>query len=486
MKNRLKLDLLPKKSGAAMLGLTLDGSRLEGVVLRRTNGSVQLQQSFSVTLSLDPLTNDAELVGREIRNQLNAAGVREKRCIVGVPLQWALTTHVKLPDIPEADVESFLQLEAERGFPCDVATLMLATSRCTLPSGEKYATLIGVPRNHVTLLEQALRAAQLKPVSFTFGIAALQPPEAATSNGVLALKIGESHVRLQVSGGGGIMALRTLPGVHDTQPGERQLQVDVLARELRITLAQLPSEIREQVHRVRIFGPRDIAQPLADQLELRLEALDLQVEVVTSYSANEFGFQVPASTVVSAAFSLAAGYLAGRPVRLEFLPPRVTAWQQYTARYSSGKMQQAALAAGFVLLLAIAAFGYQQYQLMHWQSQWTRIQPRVRVLQDMSANIHKYRPWFDDSIRGLVILRRLTECFPQDSSLTAKTIEIRDLTTITCTGIARDYQALLKTIENLRAVPQVAEVNLGPTRGQSPSMQFTFNFVWSEGGRSAN
>jgi len=47
-----------KQRLSSLLGLALDGSRLEGVVLRRTNGSLEAQQSFSVTLSLDPLTND--------------------------------------------------------------------------------------------------------------------------------------------------------------------------------------------------------------------------------------------------------------------------------------------------------------------------------------------------------------------------------------------------------------------------------------------
>ncbi len=84
------------------------------------------------------------------------------------------------------------------------------------------------------------------------------------------------------------------------------------------------------------------------------------------------------------------------------------------------------------------------------------------------------------------ILKRLTEAFPEDGSVTAKTVEIRDLNTVTCTGIARDRQVLLKTIENLRKVQQFREVALGPTRGQSPAVQFTFNFQWNEGGRNAN
>jgi hypothetical protein len=104
----------------------------------------------------------------------------------------------------------------------------------------------------------------------------------------------------------------------------------------------------------------------------------------------------------------------------------------------------------------------------------------------MNGKIKQFRPWFDESVRGLQILRRLTEAFPEDGSVTAKTIEIRDLTTVTCSGVARDYQALLRTVERLRTVPQIPEVNLGQTRGQSPNMQFKFDFVWNEGGSRGN
>src|SRR5262245_59086816 len=97
MNNIIKINFLQRKNPSSLLGLALDGSRLEGVVLRRHNGSLQVNQRFSAALSLDPLTNDAELVGREILNQLQAAGVRERRCVVAVPLKWALAAHTKIP-----------------------------------------------------------------------------------------------------------------------------------------------------------------------------------------------------------------------------------------------------------------------------------------------------------------------------------------------------------------------------------------------------
>jgi hypothetical protein len=491
MSNLVKLDFKQlgarrSKGGSGVLSLVLDGGRLEGLLLRRTNGSVEIQQSISVALSLDPLTAAPELVGREIRNHLDAAGLRERRCVVGLPLKWALTVQVKLPDLPEADVESFLQIEAERGFPCDVATLMLATSRYSSPTGEKFATLAGVPRNYVTVLDQVLRAAQLRPESFTLGIAALQPSASEHSNGVLALSVGESHVGLQVTCGGGVAALRALEGALETRGGQKVLHADLVFREARITLGQMPAEIRGALKMVRVFGPRDLAQQLADEIELRLESMDLRVESATAYHPGELPLQVPREAVISPALSLGVRHLAGGGATFEFLPPRVSPYQQFMAKYSSGAMQRAGAAAAVLALLVGGAFLAQQIQIWRLKSQGAGVQRTARELQETQARIRKFRAWYDESLRNLTILKCLTEAFPEDGSVTAKTLEIRDLNTVTCNGTARDYQSLLRTVERLRGVPQIPDVSLGQTRGQSPNLQFQFSFVWSEGGNRAN
>ena len=176
-------------NATSLLGLALEGSRLEGVWLKRSGDALQVAGSFAVTLTLDPLTAAPELVGREIRNHLDAAEIRERRCVVALPLKWALATHAKVPQLADADATSFLQLEAERSFPCDVTTLVTAASRCKLAGGEEQATFVGMPRGHVAALEAALRAAGLKPESFSLGITALQRPAADT-----ALEIGRAHV----------------------------------------------------------------------------------------------------------------------------------------------------------------------------------------------------------------------------------------------------------------------------------------------------
>jgi hypothetical protein len=490
MKKPRKLGLgnLSRLSGsreAGLLGLSLDGGRLEGVVVRRSNGSVEIQQSISVQLSLDPLTNDPDLVGREIRNHLAAAGIRQRRCVVALPLKWALTTHTEIPEAAEQDVEGFLQIEAERAFPCDVSTLHLATSRFESPSGRKHATIVGIPRNHVAVFEQVLRAAQLKPESFTLGITAMFHPAKGAGEGVLALLIGETHIGLQITFAGGIASLRALEGALISEGGERRFYADLVTRETRITLGQLPADLRDGMRRVLIFGPRDLAQQLADEIELRLEPLGLEAELVSAYEKNEFSVHVPPAAPVSVVFSLATRHAAGERPLFEFLPPKVSAWQGFVSRYSTGKLQRVGVSVGVVAVLFAIAFLFQQVQLWRLGSQWTQIQTKVSELKELQRKNAQFRPWSDHNLRGLTIIKRVTEAFPEDGSVTAKLLEVREPNTVTCTGTARDYPALLKMLQRLRAMPEIPDVTLGPTRGQSPALQFNFSFAWNEGGKNA-
>ena len=470
------------QNASSLLGLALEGSRLEGVWLKRSGDALQVAGSFAVTLTLDPLTAAPELVGREIRNHLDAAEIRERRCVVALPLKWALTAHAKVPQLADADAASFLQLEAERSFPCDVATLVTATSRCKLSGDGEQATFVGMPHGHGAALEAALRAAGLKPESFSLGITALQRPAADTS---LALTIGESHVGLQITSGGGVLVLRALEGAVENTGGRVTLHTDVIARELRITLGQLPEAARNALRNVRVFGPRELAQELATELQRRFSALNLSVDVVTRYEAKSLGVSVSPDAPVTAAFSLAAEKLAGRAAAFDFLPPKVSQWQQMMSRYGTGKLRKIGMIAGGVIGLVVAAFLIQQIVLWRFQSRWTDMKARVTELEATQAKIKQYRPWFDESARSLSILRQLTQSFPEDGVVTAKTIEIREANVVTCTGTAKDMNSLLTVQKKLFASGNVADLKLNRIQGKSP-MQFTFDFRWVEGGAHAN
>jgi hypothetical protein len=514
MNSLLKIHFRKRRRLTSLLGLALDGSRLEGVVLKRTNGALQCLQRFSAALTLDPLTAAPELAGREIRNHLDAAGVRERRCVVGLPLQWVLTAQTELPPLPEADAASLLQLEAERLFPTDVATLQLARSLCTpaaalmetaapaptAPGAARFVLLAGIPSAHLTALETVLAAAKLKPVSFTLGITALQRPEfpaslsgtksptdrtAGQAEGVLALAIGESRIGLQITAGGGVAALRSINGAIENISGRAALVAGVAARECRITLGQLPAGLRETIRRIRIFGPRELAQQLADELELRFESSGLQVEIVSAYAPAELGLALPPEAPVSAAFSLAARALADQAPVFEFLPPRPTAIEQFIARYSSGRWRTVGAAAAALVLVTGGLFLVQQIQLWRLRSQWAAMSARVEELQTLQSRIQQYQPWFDETFRDLAILRQLSLAFPQEGSVTARIVDIHADGTVSCSGNARDQAALRAVLGSLGKANGVSALKLDLIQGKSP-MQFTFDFQYLNGGANEN
>ena len=470
---------LKKQNTNSVLALSIEDSHLEGFVLRRTGGSIQAASSVSATLALNILTASAELMGREIRNHLEKAEIRERRCIVCLPLSWALTLQSKLPPLPEADIQSFLQIEAERGFPYGPETLMISESRFRAPSGDQYATLIAVPRDHVQRMEAALRAARLVPVSFSFGLPAMVSSVRSALDGSLAISITPSSVGLQVSSGGGIVALRTLNNAVESEGAERKIYADVVARELRITLGDLPDELRGGVRRALVMGEGELTERFVSEARARVEAMGLKLERVTRPAQMEIGAALPDSAPMTPALCLGARLLAGNPPTLEFLPPKVSAWKQFNDKYASKKLAYGGMILGVIALLIALAFIYQQVQLSSLRSEWARMAPKVRELEEIQQNIRSYRPWFDDSFRTLSMMKRLTEAFPEDGSVTAKSVEFREGVPITCSGTARDSESLRKTLEKLRTAEGISDVQEDQRRGSSP-IQFTFNFQWQK------
>ena len=314
-----------------------------------------------MTLTLDPLTAAPELVGREIRNHLDAAGVREKNCVVGVPLKWVLTAQTELPKLEEADAASLLQMEMERGFPCDVATLRLAQSICDLADGKKLVTMAGIPNSQLAILEQVLAAAKLRPVSFALGLQAL------------------TARRGNVRRGAGVVRGREPGFPADHQPRRGGLPARI-GRGHRSRIRPAGAECRPGVPRgadhpgpvagggARFgqahpgVGPRELAQQLADEMELKFEPLGMKVEVVAAYAADEFGLVLPPAVSLSAAFSLGARALAEQYPVFEFLPPKPTVLQQLSAKYASGRLQTVSLAAAAVVLVIGGLYGWQEYQ----------------------------------------------------------------------------------------------------------------------------
>jgi len=478
MMNFLKLGSRSRKAPSSVLGLSWEGRRIEGSLLRRTQSGLEKTLGFQAELSLDIDSGDPETVGKELRAQLDQAGIRERTCAVVLSVSSLLVTQTEIPVMADADVLSLLQLEAEKGFHGDTSTLQVAHSRCVRGESSQWVTLAALTQSRLASLERWTRGARLKLVSVSVALCELEPPEDPASEGVLALHLGSGPgpVTLQLSAGGGLVALRSFEGVTEDASGQSVLHADSVAREIRITLGQLPDPWNGSIRDVRIFGPQDMAQTLATELSARLAVAGFRIRPEpTQVRGLASTHELPISAVV------AARVLASRPATLEFLPPKPSVLQQFfgpscprPATYDLDcRRRRGNSGRPFFFLI-------QQIQLSLLESRWAGLSGKVRELERIQQDLRQFRPWTPQSARGLAVLEVLTSAFPENGSVTAKVIEIRESGEVVCSGTATDSPAFLAMTARLSSQPGVTKVHHDQSRGASP-MQFNLTFQWNGG-----
>jgi hypothetical protein len=174
---------------------------------------------------------------------------------------------------------------------------------------------------------------------------------------------------------------------------------------------------------------------------------------------------------------LATNWLEGGTAELEFLPPRPGRWALLMARYNSKRLATVGFAVAALAVIAMAAFAWQEFRRWSLKSEWSTMQARVTQLDAVQARIREFAPWYDTHFRSLSIMKRVTECFPENGSVTAKTFEVHGNAIVTISGTARDNASLLRVQELLRSAKEVQGLKIEQIRAKNP-MQFTLTFRW--------
>lgn len=104
---------IARKRPASVVGLSVAEGQLRLVHVARAKQAVAVIRTATAPLTLDLLHPEAELVGRELRNHFEAAGIRERHCVVALPPAWVMTQHSAVPELAADDLASLLQIEAE-------------------------------------------------------------------------------------------------------------------------------------------------------------------------------------------------------------------------------------------------------------------------------------------------------------------------------------------------------------------------------------
>jgi hypothetical protein len=449
-----------KQRSQSVLGLCLTEDRLHAVVVHRRKDAPVAGPSASTALTLPMEGLDPERVGETLREFLKSAGLRERTCVVALPAGWVMSQTVLLPaGITPADRDSFLEIEAEKGFPCDLGELQMARSVFGAGAAE-HVTQLAVRRVRLAQLGAVLAAADLSPVSITVGVLSPVGQVAPVRTGRITVTTETTGAVVTITAGGGLVAFRSLVAG----------PADALARELRITVEQIPSELRAELKELALLGDESLVAALKGAMAGWAKNMD-------------FTLLPPAAKDVAVAdqlaLAIATRWLETGSSALEFLPPRPSRWSVWLSRYSSKRVGVGVLVAAACLVLLIGLFGWQEYRRASLRARWQAMATQVTALQGVQTNIRNFRPWYDATYRDLRIFRTVTESFPDNGSVTAKSVEIRAPATVAISGTATDNTALLRTLDLLRKAKEVRALKVEQILGKTP-LQFTVNFRWEE------
>ena len=486
---RLKKRLQPRSA----LALTLEADRIAVSVMRlhlEDDGRDVIPVS-SVPIGADDVFKHPEKAGGILAAALEAAGVREKRCAVCVPPAWALVASTDLPAVAPDDLRGYLELRAEREFPIALSELRLGYSPYTLPDGTRRATLAALPSRRLEAVETMLAAAGRRAVSVSLALGDALAADGGDPAPALHFLASPGHTDVVVTAGGGVAALRSLPGpagdAAKPEEGSSLLASDsppavfdpvAFARDIRITLGRLPQAISQGVRLARFGGTPESAGRLRREIRdglWRMGIESLEDEPIEGSSTRDAG-------------SLTAENAAASRLRREFVPFEFVVFQPhrvealYTRYNTQFYRRVAAVAACIVFLPALAFFARGQYE-SHLTSQWEGMRDNVADLDGLQQKIRRFRPWFEPTPSTVQALEGLFDVFPETGEVWAKSIQVNSAGAVACTGFARTQPAVISLLTRLRGKPGFSGATLKNQRGEAPAIQFTITCQWGGGSK---
>jgi hypothetical protein len=394
-----------------------------------------------------------DALGKELRQMLRQNGFQASPCVIGLPATWLAAREKSFPAADAQALRGVLSIAAEREFASGAQDLTL--DYLQWPSGKGVsALLVAAPRVGVDQLLTAARAAGLSVTAVTSSAVALATATVGEipAAGRLVLCLSPRGAELTVQWPDGVRLVRHLPA----RLGQAGAPITGLAGDLRRILAAVPTETGAEGRQLLIWDAVGLERPaltaLGEGLGLSWQPCGLAKDLEAAPAAG---------AAVSDAFAPAAALAClggGEPLSLDFLHSRLAAAKPpRVARWVMG-----AIAAGVVLLALVA------YLVLDGRSAQQDVADlAVKVAQSAAAKKDAQElvdrvaftgAWYDHRPRFLDCDLEITGAFPQQGSVWATSLTIREDMQAQLAGKAISEEAILGVLDRLKSNPKLGNV----------------------------
>jgi hypothetical protein len=471
------MTFLPRKS----LGLAFSSQSLQVAELSVAGKTCRFLRAAEFTFGAgDSLQQPAQL-GKKLAQFLKANRFSARQAVLGLPAQWLMLKEVTVPPASGEALAGMLRLQAERDFSMEPEALIsdyLASPPGLAAGVAQPVVLAAALRERIEQMRQVAQAAGVKPMAITVTALAL----AALSPNSNALYFGANGAELAVRRSNG------LPRLYHLASCQGGLDPAQLAGELRRALLELAPGVG-QARELPVWDDLGISGGLLEKLPADARARLVPVKNFKAAAWNGMAEVSPGAAGGSAlALCLFQPGLAG----LDFLHSRLAVAPPSKLK---GKAVWGA-AAGAALLFAAGALlldcRESMEQVAQQKGQLEGLEKSAAEARNFIGRFKMAEAWYNRRPNYLACLRALTLRLPEDGSIWASSLNLREDMRVVLTGFAADEKSVLDFVDRLKKAgakpksrPEFAEIKIDHTRSaeaKNSEISFSVSFVF-EGGQ---
>ncbi|NBQ25984.1 MAG: hypothetical protein EBU26_17300, partial [Verrucomicrobia bacterium] len=112
--------------------------------VRKNGRQPHAQAKATVTLPADYLQQTPASLGAMVRQALESNGIREKQCLVTLPIGALFSARTEVPPLEEEDLQSFFDTQAEREFPFPLEGLRVSRAAFSGADGKSHVLMMAL------------------------------------------------------------------------------------------------------------------------------------------------------------------------------------------------------------------------------------------------------------------------------------------------------------------------------------------------------
>lgn len=473
-----------------MLGIAVDDGCLLVAELAVSGRRRTLRQAaefvFPEGLSLGEPAELGKALGAFLRQHRFGA----RQAIIGMPARWLVVKEKALPPSDAAAFAKMVRLAAEQAFSGRADELTVDYAADAREGQGRAVVMVAAPAGRVRQVAELARAAGLTaraamPTAMALGIAARSDADAEVT-----LYLRPRHAEIALRVGGRFPVIHHVAAVAPTgqavDPQALDRWADGIANRVHQVVSLLPSDgASASPDRACVW---DGAPPQPGELVGLCDRLSLASTIQTDLSALgvEAGRDVEADTAArfAAPAALALAGLRGERLAIDLLHSRLAPPR------TSAVARRVAWAVVVTLVLAVCGglfvdqWRKDQSEVAMLRQQADDLKPDLEAAQSIVEKVAFSRGWYDQRPHFLDCLRELTLALPEQGTIWATSIAVREDMRAVVSGKSRDEQAVLEVLDRLKQSAALADVKLLHLReagGRAREVSFAIRFTFSGG-----